>query len=204
VIGAADAEAFAECIRSGGVAVFPADTVYGLAAAPDSAAAVQRLYELKRRSGDSPAAVMFFSLPGARAVLDDLEPRTRAAAEKLLPGPVTLLLPNPSRRWPLACGPEPERLGLRVPALAPSLAALAEVDVSVLQSSANLHGGADACLPADVDESIRAGADLFLDGGELPGTPSSVLDLTAYEASGEYEVVRAGALPAADVDELLR
>ena len=64
----------------------------------------------------------------------------------------------------------------------------------VLQSSANLSGGPDARRLADVPASIREGADLVVDAGELPGTPSTVIDLRRFEAAGEWEVVRAGAV----------
>ena len=114
--GGADAGArLTRTVAAGGVAVFPADTVYGLACDPGSAEAVARLYALKGRPPDKPAAVMFFDRAAALAALPELPPRTRAAAERLLPGGVTLLLPNPRGRWPLACGPDPATLGLRVP-----------------------------------------------------------------------------------------
>lgn len=181
------ARAFANTITEGGVVVFPADTVYGLACDPESAAAVDRLYTLKGRPPDKPAAVMFFSIGRA---LEDLVlgARTRRALERLLPGGVTLLLPNPERRFPLACGPDPETLGLRVP----DLPSLADVSVPVLQSSANLSGGGDARRLDEVPEPIRAGADLVIDGGELPGTPSTVVDLRRYEDGGAWSVVRTG------------
>ena len=196
---AADAQTFSRCIAVGGIAVFPADTVYGLACEPDSKEAVQRLYLLKRRRPDKPAAVMFFALDLALAALPELGPRTGVALRALLPGGVTLLLPNPARRFPLACGPEGETIGLRVPAWPPALAALAEVRWPVLQSSANEAGGSDARRLADVPEAIRRRADLVLDGGELPGTPSTVIDLRGYEGDGSWSIVREGAVPAADV-----
>jgi L-threonylcarbamoyladenylate synthase len=183
--------AFARCIAAGGVAVFGADTVYGLACDPENAAAVAKLYALKGRAPEKPAAVMYFDAQAALAGLDDLGPRTRALLERLLPGPVTVLLPNPRRRFPLACGPDPATLGVRVP----DLPALADVQLPVLQSSANVAGGPDARRLEDVPEHIRAGADLVVDAGEVPGTPSTVIDLRAYEARGEYAVVRAGAFP---------
>jgi L-threonylcarbamoyladenylate synthase len=179
------AAAFERVIRGGGVAVFPADTVYGLACDPDDADAVRRLYELKGRAADKPAAVMFFSVPE----LPELGPRTRALLRRLLPGAVTVLLPNPRRRFPLAGA----TLGLRVP----DLPALAAVSVPVLQSSANLAGGPDARRLEDVPEAIRRGADLVVDGGELAGTPSTVVDLRGYEERGELAIVRAGAVPEA-------
>jgi L-threonylcarbamoyladenylate synthase len=199
----ADAAALERCISTGGVAVFPADTVYGLACDPESEAAVARLYRLKGRSPDRPAAVMFFELEAALAAVPELGERTVAALRRLLPGAITALVPNPARRFPLARGPEPERLGLRVPALAEPVAALAAVGLPVLQSSANPSGGPDPCRLADVDAGIRQGADLALDGGELPGTPSTVVDLTQYELDRDFEITREGAVPRARIAALL-
>jgi L-threonylcarbamoyladenylate synthase len=194
-----DAQTFSRCIAVGGIAVFPADTVYGLACEPDSKEAVQRLYLLKRRRPDKPAAVMFFALDLALAALPELGPRTAGALRALLPGAVTLLLPNPARRFPLACGPDPETLGLRVPAWPPALAALAGVSWPVMQSSANAAGGPDARRLADVPESIRRRADLVLDGGELPGTPSTVVDLRGYELDGTWSIAREGAVSTTEI-----
>jgi L-threonylcarbamoyladenylate synthase len=202
-VNPADGELFERCMSVGGVAVFPADTVYGLAGDPESKEAVRRLYALKRRRPDKPAAVMFFALDLALEVLREQGARTLGGLERLLPGPVTVLLPNPARRFPLACGPEPERLGLRVPQLEGELAPLAEASWPVLQSSANPSGGADARRLDDIDERIRRGVDLQLDGGELPGTPSTVVDLTGYEHDRSYEVLREGAVPASELAELL-
>jgi L-threonylcarbamoyladenylate synthase len=187
-----DAATFARCISVGGVAVFPADTVYGLACEPDTRDAVDRLYALKGRRPDKPAAVMFFRLDLALAALPELGPYTRAALEALLPGPVTVLLPNPDGRFPLAAGGDV--LGVRVPALPPDLEALESVHWPILQSSANRAGGPDARALGDVPADIRRGADLVLDGGDLPGTPSTVVDLRTHEETRDWRVVREGAL----------
>ncbi len=178
------------CIAGGGVAVFPADTVYGLACNPSNPDAVARLYALKGRPPDKPAAVMFFDRE--QALLPELPPRTRALMERLLPGAVTLLVP--SDRYPLAGGDG--TLGVRVPDI-PPLGSL-----PVLQSSANLAGAPDARRLEDVPEAIRRGADLVLDGGELPGTPSTVVDLRAYERGGDWRILRVGAVPEAVVRSL--
>lgn len=198
-----DAAALERCLAAGGVAVFPADTVYGLACDPESRSAVELLYRLKGRPPDRPAAVMFFRLATALHAVGELGERTRAAIERLLPGAVTALVPNPARRFPLACGPVPDRLGLRVPALAGPLAALGAVARPVLQSSANPTGGPDARRLVDVDPELRRGVDLVLDGGDLPGTPSTVVDLTRLEAGDGYRIVREGAVSRARVDALL-
>jgi len=182
--------AFESVIASGGVVVFPADTVYGLAADPENPAAVERLYAIKGRRPDKPAAVMFFDRERALAALDDLGPRTRDAIAALTPGGVTLLLPNPRHRFPLACGPDPDTLGLRIP----DVPRLNGVGTPVLQSSANPAGGADARRLADIPPHIRAAADLVIDGGELPGTPSTVVDLRRYEDERTWNVLRSGAV----------
>jgi L-threonylcarbamoyladenylate synthase len=193
------AHAFEAAIGNHHVVVFPADTVYGLACAPDSPQAVERLYAIKGRRPDKPAAIMFFDRDRALEALPELGPRTAQAMQRLLPGKVTLLLPNPRHRFPLACGPDPDTLGLRVP----HVPRLQGITVAVLQSSANHAGGADAKRLADVPEAITQQADLVIDGGELPGTPSTVIDLREYEAAGAWSVVRTGAVAPAAVATVL-
>ena len=200
MITAADVATFERCMRVGGVAVFPADTVYGLACEPEMPAAVERLYALKGRRPDKPAAVMFFERDLAFDALPELEPRTRELLGRLLPGGVTALLPNPLRRFPLACGPDPHTLGLRVPALHSDIGALAEMRWPVMQSSANVSGGYDAQRLDEVPEEIRRRADLVLDGGELTGTPSTVVDLRRYELDGIWAVLREGAVPEREIE----
>jgi tRNA threonylcarbamoyl adenosine modification protein (Sua5/YciO/YrdC/YwlC family) len=195
VTAGAQADCFERCMSVGGVAVFPADTVYGLACDVHNRMAVERLYRFKRRRMDKPSAVMFFARELALAALPELGPRTRSVMERLLPGAVTLLLPNPQARFPLACGADLSTLGLRVPAVP----ALSGVSWPVLQSSANLAGGPDARRLGEVPEAIRRAADLVIDGGELPGTPSTVIDLRGFEAEGRWEIVRAGSVDQRDV-----
>jgi len=194
------AETFERCMSVGGIAVFPADTVYGLACdAGNIGDVVRRLYALKRRPLNKPSAVMFFDLETALTALPGLGERTRAALAQLLPGKVTVLVPNPQRRFPLACGEDPTTLGLRVV----STPALAGVRWPVLQSSANFAGGAEARTLQEVPEQLRAEADMVIDGGELPGTPSTVLDLRGYEYDGSWSIVRAGAVSERQVDAAL-
>jgi L-threonylcarbamoyladenylate synthase len=181
LISEEDVAAFEECISVGGIAVFPTDTLYGIGCRPDDEAAVARMYELKGRPADKPSAVMLFSMD----VLPPVGPRTRRALERLLPGPVLVVLPG--------------GVGVRVP----DVPALAGVRVAVLQTSANLSGGPDPRRLADVPESIRAAADLVLEGGELPGTPSTVVDFSNYEEAGEWKVLREGAMPRGELATLL-
>ncbi len=203
MISEQDARALEECIAAGGVAVFPTDTVYGVCCDPDNEQAARRLYALKGRPAARPAAIMFFALEPALQALPDLEHDERAALSALLPGPVTLLLANPALRFAPACRIDPATLGLRVPDLPECLRALASLAIGVMQSSANLSGEPDARSLAQVPKSMLDGADLVLDGGELPGVPSTVIDLRDYREHRRWHVLREGALARADVRETL-
>lgn len=163
---------FEECIRAGGIALFPADTVYGLAVDPGNEEAIERMYRLKGRPREKKAALMYF--------LIDAVPDLPEAARKLLPGPITVILADGR--------------GIRVPDGEPL------ATIPVLQTSANPSGGPDPRRLEDVDPRIRAGVDLEIDGGELPGTPSTVVDLSGDEP----RIVREGAVPADRIRHLLR
>lgn len=194
-----DSEAFERCVAVGGLVLFGADTVYGLACDPEDRFAVERLYLLKRRSLAKPSAVMFFSLERAFDAVPEIGERTRGALARLLPGAVSVLVPNPAGRFPLACGSDVGTLGLRVPAVP----ALAEVRRPVLQSSANRAGGIDPRRLDQVPTLLRAAVDLVIDAGELPGTPSTVVDLRRYEVDGEWRVVREGAVGERELTDAL-
>jgi L-threonylcarbamoyladenylate synthase len=178
--------------------------VYGLATEPESREGIDRLYRLKGRRPDRPAAVMFFDRDLALEALPELPSETKAAAKRLLPGGVTLLLPNQAHRYPLACEPNKDVLGLRVPNLTRELAPMQAMPWPILQSSANRSGEPDARRIEDVDDRIRAGVDLILDGGDLPGTPSTVVDLTGFHEDGRFAIVREGAVTSDQVAAAVR
>jgi L-threonylcarbamoyladenylate synthase len=185
--------ALEQTIAAGGVAVFPADGLYGLACDPLSASAIARIHELKGRDEGKPSAVMYFSVLVMRELIRSLDEGARRAVAALLPGPVTLVVSNPERRYPLACRDDPERLGLRL-----IEGPLAGAGCPVFQTSANRSGEPAAARFADVPDEIVAGADLVIDGGVLTGEPSTVVDVTAIE-SGRWTILRDGALPAESV-----
>ena len=190
--------ALERCVMDGGVAVFPADGLYGLACDPGGAAAIERIQALKGRDPDKPSAVMFLSPLAMRELLSTLGPRVRDAFAALLPGPVTLVVHNPQRLYPLASGNDPERLGVRL-----IEGPLSGVPGAFLQTSANRSGAPAPARFEDLDPRIVAGADLAIDGGELGGAPSTVVDLTAIDSDGSWEVLREGALSSGQVARLL-
>jgi L-threonylcarbamoyladenylate synthase len=182
-------------VAEGGVAIFPADTLYGLACDPLNEAAVERILSLKCRGERRPSAVMYFSPLAMRELLSGLGHRTRQAVAALLPGPVTLVIANPERRYPLACREDPERLGVRL-----IEGPLAGAMTPIFQTSANPTGEAPPKAFGQIDEAILAGSDLAIDGGELIGAPSTVVDLTGIDSGGGWTVLREGALPRADIE----
>jgi L-threonylcarbamoyladenylate synthase len=197
--GAADARtALERVVAGGGVAVFPADGLYGLACDPLDAAAIERIHRLKGRDDGKPSAVLYFSPLAMRELVEGFGPRTRDAAGALLPGPVTLIVANPERRYSLACREDPERLGVRLIG-----GPLGGAMCPLFQTSANRSGEEASASFADVPTEIVEGADLAIDGGELTGLPSTVVDLAGYDESGEWAVLREGGLSESDLERAL-
>lgn len=185
-------------VAGGGVAVFPADGLYGLACDPLDAAAIERIHGIKGRDDGKPSAVMYFSPLAMRELVEGFGPRTREVAAALLPGPVTLVVANPQGRYPLACREDLGRLGVRL-----IDGPLAGAMCPLFQTSANVSGEPAPARFEDVPEEIVAAADLAIDGGELTGLPSTVIDLSRLEENGEWSILREGALARRDIEGLL-
>lgn len=182
----------------GGVAVFPADTLYGLACDPLNAGAVERIHEIKGRGDRRPSAVMYFSPLAMRELISGLGPRARDAVGALLPGPVTLVLANPDRRYPLACREDPERLGVRL-----IEGPLAGAMTPIFQTSANRSGAPAPTSFDGIEPGILDAADLAIDAGELIGEPSTVVEVTGIDSGDRWRILRQGALPAEEIERRL-
>ncbi len=181
-------------IRKGKVVVIPTDTVYGLACTAFRPDPVAGLVELKQRPAAQPVAFVAASVGWLFEYLPELQGPAAAIARELLPGPYTLVVPNPAARFPWLTGGRPDAIGIRVPAFAGASAEVLDEVRAVAATSANLHGEPDPRRLDDVPDEIRGAAAAVLDGGELPGAPSTVLDLTGAEPV----VLREGAVAAAD------
>lgn len=185
-------ERVVEVIRNGGLAVIPTDTVYGLACTASAAEPASRLYALKGRTEIQPTAVLLGSVASLLDLLPEVEGRHRRVVEALLPGPWTLVLPNPVRRFPWLNRLRPDAVGVRVPALEGEGRRVLEAAVAVVATSANLPGGPDPRSLAEVPAALLAGVGAVLDTGTLPGLPSTVVDLTGSAP----RVLREGAVAA--------
>jgi L-threonylcarbamoyladenylate synthase len=180
-------------LRAGHPVVLPFDTVYGLAAEPHDEMSTRRLYELKGRAETQPTALVAADVERLRELFPELPP----AAQQLLPGPLTLVVANPAHRFRHLTGANPNALGLRVPHLNGITCEVLQEVGAVVATSANLPGEPDPRRLHDVPQQIRAGAAAVVDAGELPGTPSTVVDLTGDDP----RILREGAVPG---DEVLR
>jgi L-threonylcarbamoyladenylate synthase len=187
-------------IRAGRAVVLPTDTVYGLVADGYREVGARVLYRLKGRPESMPCALLAAELDVILDAVPELRGRAAVAARALLPGPLTLVLPNPARRFRWLCGSTPEAIGIRVPELPAASRAVVEPVGLLASTSANLHGGPDPRRVDDVPAELIAKVGAVVDGGELPGVPSTVVDLTGPEP----KVLREGAMPAGAVEERLR
>jgi L-threonylcarbamoyladenylate synthase len=181
-----------DAVRAGRTVILPTDTVYGLCASPYRSEPVERLYRLKGREPQQPTALIASDLDMLFECVPELRGRAGTIARALLPGPYTLVLSNPARRYRWLTGTNPEAIGVRVPELPDAAARVLAQVGAVAATSANAAGGVDPCRLDDIPEELRARTAAVLDGGDLPGTPSTVLDFTGAEP----RVVREGTAPA--------
>jgi L-threonylcarbamoyladenylate synthase len=178
-------------IRAGEPVVVPTDTVYGLAADPFREEPVRRLYRLKGRDEQQPTALVAAGLDVVLEAVPELKDHAEVMG-RVLPGPFTLIVPNPARRYPWLTGDRPETIGVRVPAVSGNAAELLQRVGTLAATSANRPGEPDPRRVEDIPDELREGCGAILDVGALPGTPSTVLDLTGPEPT----VLREGAVPA--------
>jgi L-threonylcarbamoyladenylate synthase len=200
VVGDDAVDALIDAIRAGRPVLLPTDTVYGLVTSADREDYATRVYRLKGRPETQPSALMAADLDTLFECLPELRGRSEAIVRELLPGPYTLVLPNPARRYRWLTGNRGESIGVRVPELLPAAQKVLAAVGCVMATSANEPGGPNPASLDDVPERIRSAVAAELDLGRLPGMPSTVIDFSRAEPY----VIRDGAAPAADAIERVR
>ncbi|HZR96623.1 MAG TPA: L-threonylcarbamoyladenylate synthase [Gaiellaceae bacterium] len=181
----------AAALAAGEVVILPTDTVYGLCAAATEEG-TERLYAVKGRAARQPTALVAATVDQLLAAVPELD---GALVRSLLPGPFTLVVPNPACRYAWLTGERPDAIGVRVPEWPASAARAVATAGPVVATSANLPGGRDPRRVEDIPTELRDRVAAIVDAGELPGTPSTVVDLTADEP----RIIREGAVPSSDV-----
>jgi L-threonylcarbamoyladenylate synthase len=181
-------------LRAGEPVVLPFDTVYGLAADAFRSEPAERLYRLKGRPETQPSALVAADFDALLECIPELGGRPETIARALLPGPLTLIFPNPARRFRWLTGENQDAIGIRVPELTGPAAGIVREVGCVVATSANRPGQPDPASVDDVPEEIREGVAVVIDGGLLPGTPSTIIDFTGNDPT----LIREGAVPAED------
>ena len=181
-------------VKAGQLVVFPTDTVYGLGVSPYREEPVRRMFRLKGKPETAPVALVAYSLDFLLECVPELRGRDATIARALFPGPFTLVLRNSARRFRWLTGDRPDAIGVRVPDLAGDAADFLEQAGAVAATSANVHGGRDPRTVEEVPDEIRSSVAAVVDGGELPGTASTVIDFTGTDP----KVIREGAVPSVD------
>jgi L-threonylcarbamoyladenylate synthase len=194
VIASQTLDTVVSALRAGQTVILPTDTVYGLCVDAYHDAPIRRLLRQKKRPKEIPVALVGSDLEVILDAVPELRGRAAVLARALLPGPYTLVLPNPAQRYRWLTGTRPDTIGVRVPDLPAETREVLDAFGAVAATSANIHGGPDPASVEDIPESVLRAAAAVIDAGPLPGTPSTVVDLTGPEP----RILREGAVAAPD------
>jgi tRNA threonylcarbamoyl adenosine modification protein (Sua5/YciO/YrdC/YwlC family) len=188
-----------DAVQRGRTVILPTDTVYGLAASAFHAEASLSIYRLKNRPVTQPMAILAPDVDMLFELVPELRGKAGVIARALLPGPYTLVLPNPARRFSWLTGARYDTIGVRVPEIEGPPSELLTRVSGLAATSANKAGGPDPARLEDVPEEFREAAGAVLNDRRLPGVPSTVVDFTGPEpqvlregaGSGEEAIARA-------------
>jgi L-threonylcarbamoyladenylate synthase len=193
-MGSGEAQRVIAALEAGQPVLLPTDTVYGLATSAEREDYATRVYRLKGREATQPTALLAPSIEVLFDCLPELDASARTIVRALLPGPYTLILPNPARRFRWLTGVRTDAIGVRVPVLPECVQHVVEAVGCVMATSANDPGGPNPVSLDDVPQRIRDAVAAELDLGPLAGTPSTVIDFSRDEPL----VIREGIASAAE------
>jgi L-threonylcarbamoyladenylate synthase len=189
-----DVEHVIAAVKAGEPVLLPTDTVYGLVTSAHREDYAARVYRLKGRDATQPTALLAASIENLFECVPEFDGRSDVILRALLPGPFTLILPNPARRFRWLTGVRTDAIGVRVPELPEPSKQVVDAAGCLMATSANDPGGPNPITLDDVPQRIRDAVAAELDLGPLPGTPSTVIDFT----NDEPFVIREGVVSAAD------
>ena len=167
----------AEVIKGGGVIIYPTDTLYGLGANPLDTEAMKKLYAIKGREMAKPIPFLIKDLQMLATLVEDIPPIGRQLMERYWPGALTLIFRAKKGLPPPLCGEE-GTIGLRISAHPIAQLIVGVVDAPLTSTSANPAGEGDLTDIQNIAQVFGDQVDLIIDGGEVPGIGSTIVDLT--------------------------
>lgn len=195
-----DIKAAAQVIKQGGLVAFPTETVYGIGALAASDEAVKLLYAAKNRPMDKAFTIQVANVQMLQQVAGYVPQMARKLMEKYCPGPITIVLPKSPLISPVVTAGK-DTVGIRIPDNPVALALLQEVGAPLVVPSANMSGHVSPKTAQDVYGDMAGRLQLILDGGACRlGQESTIVDCTGARA----EIIRAGAIPTAEIMEAVK
>ncbi|MDD5168937.1 MAG: L-threonylcarbamoyladenylate synthase [Syntrophales bacterium] len=175
-----------DVLRSGGIIIYPTDTVYGLGCALFNKRGIEKIYEIKKRSKKQQLSFVCADLKDISryAMVSDYAYKVM---RRYLPGPYTFIL-QASRLVPKIILPKKQTTGIRIPDHAISLALVQELEQPIISTSVQTEEGELLNDPFIIHEQFHHSVDLVIDGGVIPAMPSSVISLV----DDNIEIIRVG------------
>ncbi len=190
-------EEAARVIRDGGLVVFPTDTLYGLGASVFNQAAVERMFQVKRRAKEKAVSVLVASFAEAEPLTEEIPPPALNLMSHFWPGPLTLLF-KANDKVPTMLTANSGKIGIRIPDNKVALALIKASGTPLTGSSANLSGNREPLEVEEVEKELAEQVDLIIDGGKPRlSKPSTVVDITSFK------VLRSGAIGRERIEEVL-
>ena len=187
----------ANIIKSGGVVIFPTETLYGLGGKVRDLTVIKRIYKIKERSPLKPLPVMVHDIKEIYELSGYVPTYARLLAEKYWPGPLTLVLKcHPS---PATCGKD--SVAIRIPDYKIALDLLKYTGEPLAVTSANLSGEENLFTIDEIISAFEDKVDVILDAGEITyGVPSTIVDVTGEKVN----ILREGKIPSEEIFRVVK
>ncbi|MEA3368748.1 MAG: L-threonylcarbamoyladenylate synthase [Candidatus Ratteibacteria bacterium] len=182
-------EEIVRVLEKGGLAAFPTETVYGLAALAENRRAVRKIYRLKKRPQGKALTVQVASVKKIADLIPAVPDEAQILLKQFCPGPITLILKK-----------KRGKIGIRIPAHKISLAILKKINRPLVVTSANLSGRKDPVTADEVRRNFDGRIEAIVDGGRTRAAlPSTVIDLSGKR----WRILRPGKIKLEKVREAL-
>ncbi|RJQ13967.1 MAG: threonylcarbamoyl-AMP synthase [Nitrospiraceae bacterium] len=167
-----------EVLENSGTIAYPTESFYALGALVTDEAAVQKLYDLKKRPADKPLPVIVGDMDTLRLVVKDIPSHAESLMKKFWPGPLTIIFEARDNVPALITGGS-GKVAVRIPGEGVALRLARALRVPITATSANESGKLPAEDASAVINYFGDNIDLIIDGGKTPGgKPSTIIDVT--------------------------